>query len=87
LLLAVNYSKIASLPNGKGWAGMQITINGKPKDCDDGKSLDTLIGQMCGDNRHVFAELNGQIVRRADWEATVLHPGDQLELVTLVGGG
>ncbi|MDR3672390.1 MAG: sulfur carrier protein ThiS [Holophaga sp.] len=32
-------------------------------------------------------ELNGQVVRKADYLASPLQDGDQLEVVRLVGGG
>jgi thiamine biosynthesis protein ThiS len=32
-------------------------------------------------------EVNKQLVKRANFEATPLHPGDRVEIVTLVGGG
>lgn len=32
-------------------------------------------------------EVNRQLVRRTQYESTDLHDGDQVEIVTLVGGG
>ena len=37
--------------------------------------------------RPVAVELNGDLVRRADHEATPLRPGDLIEIVSFVGGG
>jgi thiamine biosynthesis protein ThiS len=35
----------------------------------------------------VAVELNRSIVRKADWEATVVASGAQIEIVQFVGGG
>ncbi len=50
----------------------------------------TLAGYLEGsgyDCRRVAAELNGEIVPRADYGATILADGDELEVVSFVGGG
>ncbi|MDI9490980.1 MAG: sulfur carrier protein ThiS [Clostridiaceae bacterium] len=37
--------------------------------------------------KHIAVELNGKIVKRADYARTKLQDGDVLEIVTFVGGG
>jgi len=66
---------------------MHIVINGKAKTFPANTRLNAIIKNSCRDPRHAIAELNGAIVKSADWEQTVIHDGDKLELVTLVGGG
>jgi sulfur carrier protein len=39
------------------------------------------------DGRGIAVALNGEVVRRADWPATRLAPGDQVEVLTAVQGG
>lgn len=37
--------------------------------------------------KHIAVELNGKIVKSADYSRTKLQDGDVLEIVTFVGGG
>ena len=46
-----------------------------------------LLAQLSLKPRFVAVERNLQIVPRAEHDECVLQPGDQLEIVTLVGGG
>ncbi len=39
------------------------------------------------DARGVAVALNGRVVPRRDWSATVLQPGDQVEIVRPLPGG
>ena len=39
------------------------------------------------DPRRVAVELNQDILPKADYETTILHAGDALEIVHFVGGG
>jgi len=66
---------------------MHIIVNGKNKELTAADTLATLITQFCQDARYVVAELNGQIVKKPDWAKAALNDGDQVELVSLVGGG
>lgn len=64
-----------------------IYLNGKPEDIMDGISLAELARerQYCLD--YIAAELNGEIVPKQQYEDTILHDGDKLEVVSFVGGG
>ncbi len=64
-----------------------IYLNGKPEDIMDGISLAELVRerQYCLD--YIAAELNGEIVPKQQYEDTILHDGDKLEVVSFVGGG
>ena len=46
-----------------------------------------LLAALSLDVRRVAVERNRLIVRRADFDTTALADGDELEIVTLVGGG
>jgi sulfur carrier protein len=37
--------------------------------------------------RFIAVAINGTVVRRADWEATEVAPGDRIEIVKPVSGG
>ncbi len=64
-----------------------IYLNGKPAEVSEGISLAELVRerQYCLD--YIAAELNGEIVPKQQYEDTILHNGDKLEVVSFVGGG
>jgi len=66
---------------------MRIHINGKARDISPDQSLHDLILSLQLDPSVVVAELNRAIVPGADFNATALHDGDRLELLSFVGGG
>lgn len=66
---------------------MKISLNGKPHIFEKESTLDQLINELCKNNAHVIAELNGTIIKSASWQKTIVKDGDQIELVAIVGGG
>lgn len=63
-----------------------ITLNGRAEELGDAPTLESLITRI--QPRPPFAiEVNQSLVRRPDYSATRLRDGDQVEIVTLVGGG
>ena len=66
---------------------MQITLNGQPKTIDDGTTIATMIDQLGLESRYVGVEVNLELVPREKHGDHRLCDGDQLEVVTLVGGG
>ncbi len=66
---------------------MQIDVNGKSRDVEDGQSIAGLISDLDLDGRLIVIELNRQIIRRTERADVVLHPGDRVEIVHFVGGG
>ncbi|MGN0878944.1 MAG: sulfur carrier protein ThiS [Oligosphaeraceae bacterium] len=52
-----------------------------------GLSVSELLERLGYAGGRVAVELNGDIVRRADYGATVLRDGDVVEVVRFVGGG
>ena len=66
---------------------MNITINGSPKQLNDGVNLEALVRDLCVNPAHVIAELNGTIIAAPERPNTKIKDGDRLELVTFVGGG
>ena len=43
--------------------------------------------QISGTGQGIAVERNREVVRRAEYAACVLQPGDEVEIVRLVGGG
>ena len=69
---------------------MKITINGEVKKVDStlrDLSLAQLIEQLGHHPRLVVVEFNGTILTPENWEKQLIHDGDILEIVTIVGGG
>jgi len=65
----------------------EIVLNGEPRRLAEGATLLDLLAELGRDPRTVAVERNGEIVRRAEYAATVLAGGDRLEVVHFVQGG
>jgi sulfur carrier protein len=66
---------------------MQIIVNGRPHAVSDGTTLAELLTQLDLQAKHVAVEINMELVPREEHVAHRLADGDQLEVVTIVGGG
>jgi sulfur carrier protein len=65
---------------------MQIIINGEAQEIPDGETVRALVGRYNFKPENVAIELNRRLLRAEKYDA-VLQPGDQVEIVTFVGGG
>lgn len=65
---------------------IEIRVNGKYHSVPSSDNLGRALRQLAGE-RPMVVELNGRVIRKEEWESTVLQAGDALELVHLVGGG
>ena len=66
---------------------MNVTVNGAPHDLADGASLTTAVSLLTASATGLAAAVNGELVRKADWDATGLADGDSVEVITAVQGG
>ena len=66
---------------------MRITVNAQQQEHPDGMTVAQLIEAMGLNPLHVAVEVNKQLVTRSLHTETELKETDQLEIVTLVGGG
>ncbi len=66
---------------------MLITLNGESHELAAEATISDLLTQRQLDPRYLAAEVNREVVPRAKHAQHVLHPGDVVEIVTLVGGG
>lgn len=66
---------------------MNVTINGAPHDLADGASLTTAVSLLTASATGLAAAVNGELVRKAEWDATGLADGDSVEVITAVQGG
>lgn len=66
---------------------MRILVNGEWRDESDGISLVDLLDSLSLEPHRVAVERNKRIVPRKQYGETALADRDELEIVTLVGGG
>jgi len=67
---------------------LQVQINGEPRQfSDDRLSLVELIQELSLTPQRIAVEVNQRIVRRQDWDQTIINEGDRIEIVHFVGGG
>ena len=66
---------------------MQLQINGEPREVPQGVTVTELLVFLKITTARVAVELNAAVVGRAKHASTLLQPGDQVEIVTFVGGG
>ncbi len=67
--------------------GMAMTINGVKKEISVQMTLLELLQQEGFQAERIAVERNGEIVPRASYGTTWIGDGDQLEVVSFVGGG
>ena len=66
---------------------MNIIYNGEPRVVTDAITVAKLLVEFNLTPRFVAVEVNQELAPRVGHEDHVLHDGDQVEIVTLVGGG
>jgi sulfur carrier protein len=66
---------------------MRIQLNGEPREIPDSWSIADLLADLKIENRYCAVERNRSVVPREQHAACSLQDGDQIEVVTLVGGG
>jgi sulfur carrier protein len=62
-------------------------VNGQPRELADGRTVRDLVEELGLGKAAVAVEVNREVVPRRQHEQTALHEGDNVEVVTLVGGG
>ena len=67
---------------------MKVIVNGKESDFVDGPTVSELLSERNVKMPDmVSVELNGQILKRSDFENMVLKDGDKAEFLYFMGGG
>ncbi len=67
---------------------MKLVINGEEVTSKDGLSVsEILVEQEVKMPEMVSVEINGQILRRPEFDTTVLNEGDKVEFLYFMGGG
>lgn len=65
---------------------MQVKINGKPEEIQNGTVLDLLKAKNI-EPQMVAVEVNDKVLERDDLATTHLNEGDQVEFLFYMGGG
>ncbi len=66
---------------------MNIKVNGADRVLEQAQTITDLVRELGLEGRPCAVERNRAVVPRAEHDSTMLAEGDQLEVVTLVGGG
>jgi len=66
---------------------VNIVVNGEPRAAAAGTTIAQLLESLRLDPRTLAVELNLDVIPRGRHAECLLHDGDRLEIVTLVGGG
>ena len=64
-----------------------LAINGETRSVQGVSHVRELIRHLGIGEDGIAVELNGNIIRRRDWEHTPVADGDRVEIVQFVGGG
>lgn len=68
-------------------SAFDVVINGQKRAVEPGTTVSTLIADLGLAGKPVAVERNREVVPRAQHASTVVADGDQIEVVTFVGGG
>lgn len=67
---------------------IEILLNGQPTTCPDGERVGALVDRLRPEGRKgVAVAVDGEVIRRADWDTIQLSQGARVELVGAVQGG
>jgi thiamine biosynthesis protein ThiS len=71
----------------RGPSDLQITLNGDAHEIAGPLTVTELLAQLQIDARRVAVEHNLVVLKRERFEETMIHEGDEVEIVNFVGGG
>jgi thiamine biosynthesis protein ThiS len=66
---------------------LSISVNGEPTEVETGSSIRRLLDDLGLADRRVAVAVNRDVVRRSDYEGTLIGEGDRVEILEAVGGG
>ena len=66
---------------------ISLTVNGKKKELSQETDLARFLRENNVDSQLVAVAHNGNVVKRGEYEGILLHDGDVIEIVRMVGGG
>ena len=80
------HEKLPRLRQADGREDMKLMVNGDERELPEGETLRDLVLRFHLDPAKVSVELNRRLVRSSKYD-TPLQNGDEVEIVTFVGGG
>ncbi|SBT47749.1 sulfur carrier protein ThiS [Micromonospora auratinigra] len=66
---------------------MRLTVNGAGRELPGGTTVAELVATVTDQRRGLAVAVNGEVVPRGGWPATVLRPGDRVEVLSAAQGG
>jgi thiamine biosynthesis protein ThiS len=78
---------MSSVLNEQHRERMTIVVNGKDMEVADGLSVEQLLSQLGVKREYTAVAVNRDITPKSAYGATVLRPGDRVEIVRPMGGG
>ncbi|MGI9468573.1 MAG: sulfur carrier protein ThiS [Rubripirellula sp.] len=66
---------------------IKITVNGRSVELDESMTVEYMLDRVDVPPNYLAVEVNAELVPREEYTTHAIEDGDQVELVTLVGGG
>ncbi|MBI4743251.1 MAG: sulfur carrier protein ThiS [Actinobacteria bacterium] len=66
---------------------MEVVVNGKPEQTEDGSTIASILEKRNIRKEMVAVEVNGEVVKRDDYDSLVLKDGDKVEFLFYMSGG
>jgi sulfur carrier protein len=66
---------------------VEVKLNGEPRELPEGATVAQAVAELTALGTGIAAAVNGDVIPRGSWSATMLRAGDQVEVVTAVQGG
>lgn len=66
---------------------IHLTVNGTPVELEQPVSIAELLHQLGVPPNYLAVEINAEVIPRAEHASHAVVEGDEVEVVTLVGGG
>lgn len=66
---------------------MKLTVNGEPHEHRGAGTIPALVAEIEAELERVAVMINGDIVRRGNFDTVRLREGDTVEILTFAGGG
>ncbi len=66
---------------------IKVFVNDEEKALSEGISIESLLKEMNLNGKTMVVVVNDEIVEHTEYATAILHDGDRVELVRIVGGG
>jgi len=66
---------------------IEITVNGQNVQIETAMTVEQLLDTVDVPPNYLAVEVNAEVVPREQYSSQIVGPGDDVEVVTLVGGG